>query len=93
MKIMKKLISRLSLFVIGIVINIVIGYAANLLIDRYDGYGMIASVVLCVIYIVVMLRNFYDEFIDECFFDKVLRAYLLLIMPVMTNFCYFIWGI
>lgn len=89
---MREFIYRLTLFVIGILINIGFGIACDFLIDRYDGLGMAGCVVVCVIYLIVMKTKFYDAFIDSCFFDRVLKAYLLIFMPILTCVLLFISG-
>lgn len=89
---MRDFISRITLFVVGIVINILLGFASDFLIEKYDGLGMFLSVVICVIYLVIMIKIIYDKFIDKCFFDKVLKCYLLIIMPIMTNLLLFMAG-
>lgn len=89
---MREFIERLILFVVGILINIGFGLVSDYLIDKYDGIGMAGSVVVCVVYLIVMKTRFFDGFIDSCFFDKVLKGYLLVFMPISTCVLLFLSG-
>lgn len=89
---MREFIDRLILFVVGILINLGYGVISDFLIDKYDGVGMFWSAVICIVYLVVMKIKFYDTFIDSCFFDKVLKGYLLIFMPILTCVLLFISG-
>lgn len=88
---MRRLGEYFKLIVVAVIINVALGFGIGFLLDRYDELGLIGSIVILIIYFIVMWRSFLDCFLDNLFFDKLLRTYLLMIMPAMTFGYYFLY--
>ena len=84
---MIELFIRIFFCLVGIVLNVIMGFVSNYLLEKFDVLGLLVSIVGCVIYLIVAGVNLFEIIKDDCFFGKLLYFYLYFIMPILTIIC------